>query len=95
VDVDKMRQFMDKLRPPLVWNFFYDGEEEIPHELRPYCDPRQCYQDGRIEYIINEMESLAYNLRTHEDIVWKKLVDYVVKIFEEQHKKAQEEGGNN
>jgi hypothetical protein len=43
VDIDKMRQFMDKLRPPFVWNFFYDGEEEIPRELRPYCDPRKCY----------------------------------------------------
>lgn len=42
-DIEKMRKFMDKLRPPFVWNFFYDGEEEIPHELRPYCDPRTCY----------------------------------------------------
>jgi hypothetical protein len=42
-ELDKMRKYMDTMRPPLVWNFFYDGDESIDHELRPYVDPTTCY----------------------------------------------------
>ena len=44
------------MRPPNVWNFFQDkNEEKIPHVLRADANPMECYTDGRVEKILDSV----------------------------------------
>ena len=52
---DKNRNFLNHMRPPNCWNFFEDGEKETPHVLRHDAKPQQCYIDGRVEDILNDI----------------------------------------
>ena len=59
------------MRPPNCWNFFEDGDKKTPHILRHNADPRLCYLDGRIEDILENIESIGHNLTRHEEGRWK------------------------
>lgn len=84
---DSRRQFLNKMmRPPHVWNFFED-ENPTPHVLRADARPQDCYIDGRIEKVLEDIERLSINLRNHEDHVWNRLVQYTIDIFTAEFKK--------
>jgi hypothetical protein len=59
---------MNDLRPPGYWNFFEDCKEEdkVAHVLRYNANPKQSYNDGRIETILENIELIGMNLSKHE-----------------------------
>lgn len=59
---DKKRNFKNPLRPhQKVWNF-EEEKEMTPHVLRPEADPMKCYEDGRIERLLDLVLMLAQSL---------------------------------
>jgi len=88
---DRKRTFLNSyLRPPYCWNFFEPEEETTQHVLRPTANPMECYRDKRIESIMEDIDQLGLNLKNHEDVNWKQLLDYVIKIFLAEYKEEQE-----
>jgi len=39
--------------------------------LRPDADPRKAYQDGRVEVLMEIVETMAIHLRTFNSEVWE------------------------
>lgn len=62
------RKFLHQLRPPYYWNFFEDCKEEdkVQHVLRHNANPVECYKDGRIEKILQNIEEIGMNLKNYE-----------------------------
>jgi len=48
---------MNKIRPPEYWNFFEDGpaDNRVKHVLRYDANPAKCYEDGRIDVILDNI----------------------------------------
>ena len=94
----KKRKQLDQMRPPEVWNFFQDeNEEKIPHVLRANACPQKCYQDGRIEKIQEAIDLIGRDLRTYEGDTWKVLGQRVMEVFrnlEKNYQAALNEGKN-
>jgi hypothetical protein len=85
-------------------------EEEAPPEVkqvqkfRPYVRPEEYYLDGRVQRLIEVVESLARGLRSHQPEMWTFLIDNVIEAlkqdkpdsgaedisFEEEQKEAEE-----
>ena len=62
------------MRPPKIWNFFDDNDsEKIEHVIRHDANPVACYQDGRIQKIMTNVQEIAMNLATHNEEIWKSL----------------------
>ena len=49
--------------------------------MRPGADPRKCYIDGRVETLIERIEKLGDNLKTHNADMWKMLEERTCDIF--------------
>lgn len=49
--------------------------------LRSDVKPTDCYIDGRIESLMEDIQQLGMHLRSHEDTVWNKLLKHTVEIF--------------
>ena len=83
---NKKRNFMNTVRPPDYWNFFEDGPEDlkVKHVLRYNAKPHECYKDGRIESIMDNIEKIGHNLENYEDAKWKLLLKYTLEIFEQE-----------
>lgn len=83
------------MRPPEVWNFFQDkNEEQIPHVLRATSKPQECYKDGRVEKILECIDLVGGDLRRYEDAKWNKLLKDTMAVFHDmsrKHKIALEE----
>ena len=64
----KKRKFMYSIRPPHYWNFFEDckDDEKVQHVIRYNAKPQECYRDGRIERIMQNLEEIGMNLAKHE-----------------------------
>ncbi len=92
---DKNRSFLNKMRPPLVWNFFEEDDSKTPHLLRADAAPKQCYIDKRVDSILQDIEDYGISLRMHEAEIWNRLMKLTVAIFEVQDKKELEEAGGN
>lgn len=104
--VDKKRAFLNYMKPPFCWNFFLKDdetgeveEEKIPHVLRPEAEPQKCYIDGRVESVLDDINSLGFHLTRHEEIRWKKLREFTIEIFKnesknEGHRKEEEKKNN-
>lgn len=54
--------------------------------MRPGADPRKCYIDGRVETLIERIEKLGDNLKTHNADMWKMLEERTCDIFYGQEK---------
>lgn len=81
---EKKRKFMNQFRPEnKYWNFIQDGSKEdyVEHVLRYNADPTKCYQDGRIERILENIEDIGRNLKSHEEAKWKLLQKHTLEIF--------------
>lgn len=65
---NKKRKFMVGFRPPNYWNFTEDCKEEdkVEHVMRYNAKPSECYRDGRVEKILNNLEEIGMNLCKHE-----------------------------
>ena len=85
----KKRRFMHNIRPPHYWNFFEDGKEEekVSHVLRYNADPAKCYDDGRVDDILNNIAEIGHNLRGYEEIKWKTLFKHIQGIFMHDYEK--------
>lgn len=93
---DKKREFFNaNLRPPQCWNAFEEPDTKTPHILRHNAKPQECYIDGRIESIMEDIESIGYNLRNHEEARWKQLVVYAVEIFVGMDKQEKQDDKEN
>lgn len=103
---DKKRAFVNYMKPPFCWNFFlkddedFDGEEsKIPHVLRADAEPQKCYIDGRVESVLEDINSIGFHLTRHEEIRWVTLRNFTLQIFIEMAKKEgsfkEEEKKNN
>lgn len=104
--MDKKRKFLNYMKPPFCWNFFLKDEEtgeleeeKIPHVLRPEAEPQKCYIDGRVESVLEDINSLGFHLTRHEEIRWKKLREFTIEIFKyesknEGHRKEEEKKSN-
>lgn len=83
--LDKKRAFINYMKPPYCWNFFLkdDDEEEqkVPHVLRAEAEPQKCYIDGRVESVLEDINSLGFHLTRHEDLRWKTLRNFTIEIF--------------
>ena len=91
---EKRREFINTMRPPFVWNFFPEEEVKVDHVTRAYANPLESYKyenPNRVEILISEMDTLAMNLRTHEQVVWNKLVDHCIDIFVRLEQSSKEE----
>lgn len=69
-----------------------DTEEEpdpkdLPYLINAFADPEQCYRfeemihENRVKKVFKELDSLTYNLRSHEEAKWKMLTDHCIQIF--------------
>jgi hypothetical protein len=91
------------MKPPFCWNFFLKDdegnveEEKIPHVLRAEAEPQKCYIDGRVESVLEDINSLGFHLTRHEDIRWKTLREFTLEIFrhESSGKPKEEEKKSN
>jgi len=63
---DERRNFLNSLmRPPLAWNFFEDDDTvKTPHVLRSDAQPNQCYIDGRIDVVMQDIAQCGDELKT-------------------------------
>jgi hypothetical protein len=69
------------MRPPFIWNFHEDGDKKTPHVLRHSAKPQDCYIDGRVESLLEDIQSIAYNLAKHEEAKWHQLTKHTLEIF--------------
>lgn len=78
------------MRPPFCWNFFEDcsEEEKAAHLLRANANPvsNKCYEDGRVERILENIEEIGMNLKNHEETNWGRLKKHILEIFNEEYK---------
>jgi hypothetical protein len=65
-----------------------DTEDEEPYLINHNAEPQRCYKfeeevlhHNRVTEFIKDMESLTYNLKTHEEAKWKTLTDLCIEIF--------------
>jgi hypothetical protein len=78
------------MKPPFCWNFFLKDdegnteEEKIPHVLRAEAEPYKCYIDGRVESVLEDINSLGFHLTRHEDVRWKTLREFTLEIFKHE-----------
>lgn len=83
---------MNPLRPPVCWNFFEDcpEDEKASHLLRANANPigpgPKCYEDGRVEKILENIELIGHNLKSHEQTNWDRLKKHILEIFNEEYK---------
>lgn len=76
------------MRPPEVWNFFQDkNEEQIPHVLRATAKPQECYKDGRVEKILESIELVGGDLRRYVDVQWNRLLKDTMAVFHDMNRK--------
>ena len=52
--------------------------------MRYNAKPHECYKDGRIEGILDNVERIGHNLENYEDAKWKLLLKYTLEIFEQE-----------
>jgi hypothetical protein len=88
----KRRHFMSQYRPPQYWNFKEDGPEDlkVKHVLRYNANPIECYSDGRVETVIQNIVEIGNNLRGYEEIKWNQMFKQVWEIFEKDYKNGQQ-----
>ena len=88
--IDKKRAFLNYMKPPFCWNFFTEDEEEkeegVPHVLRAEAEPQKCYIDGRVESVLEDINSLGFHLTRHEELRWKTLRNFTIEIFKQDIK---------
>ncbi len=84
---NKKRRFLEQMRPPHIWNFFDPNAKSSPHILRAEADPFKCYADGRIESVMEDIQTLGIHLSKHEDARWKMLVKLTLDIFKAEYKR--------
>jgi len=89
----KKRKYMNSYRPPDYWNFFEDckEEEKVSHVLRFNAKPSQCYKDGRIESILQNIEEIGMNLSKHEPEKFQQLRKRTLAIFKDLYDKEMAE----
>jgi hypothetical protein len=75
------------MRPPKIWNFFEDSEEKIEHVIRYDAKPTACYQDGRIQKIMENVQEIAMDLKTYREDIWKVLQRNTLDVFKAQNVK--------
>ncbi len=91
-ETDKKRAFVNYMKPPFCWNFFLKDDEEtgeevkIPHVLRAEAEPQKCYIDGRVENVLEDINSIGFHLTRHEEIRWATLRNFTLQIFKETAK---------
>ena len=79
------------MRPPVAWNFFLEsGEMEVPHVLRPEAQPKECYMDGRIDLVMDDMAQVAEELQSYND-EWEHIIEYCLNIFRKMHATERQE----
>ena len=88
---DRLRDFLvnDIKRPnKQVWNFLQDEKSDnfVPHVLRPDADPREAYQDGRINDLFEIFEDMAVHLRSFNEARWKQINKAISEIFVAKNK---------
>ena len=88
----KKRRFMNGIRPPHYWNFFEDGqpEERVKHVLRYNANPNECYEDGRVQNIMQLITEIGINLRGYEEQKWNTMQKMVHDIFIHDFKQQNE-----
>lgn len=65
---------MNQFRPEnKYWNFIQDGPQEdlVEHVLRYDADPTKCYEDGRVEKILENLDEIGLNLKNYEEVNWR------------------------
>ncbi len=74
---------MNKIRPPEYWNFFEDGpaDNRVKHVLRYDANPAKCYEDGRIDVILDNIQEIGQNLQRYQEQIWKTLRKQTLEIF--------------
>lgn len=87
---EKRRKFLNEMRPPKIWNFFDDSQgEKIDHVIRYNANPAACYQDGRIQKIMANVQEVAANLATHNEEIWKALLRNTLEVFKAEKAKRE------
>lgn len=46
----------------------------------------KCYVDDRVEKIMENIEEIAQNLKSHEETNWNRLRKHILEIFSEEYK---------
>lgn len=90
---NKKRKFLNEVRPPKYWNFFEDGpeSEKVDHVLRYNAKPVECYADGRIEKIMENLDRIGYDLMNYENPKWNIIRKKTIEIFIELDKRRGQE----
>ena len=69
-----------------------EKKENAPYLINAFAQPEKWYvyeekiKENRVKIIQKNLESLAYNLKTHEDKKWKILTNLCIDIFKEMAK---------
>ena len=85
------RRFLLPLRPTdnlRIWNFFEDCDEDLKtkHVLRFNANPEKAYEDGRIQKIMENLDEIAMNLKSHNEQVWTQLRKNTMAVFQQEYK---------
>jgi hypothetical protein len=43
----------------------------VEHVLRYDADPTKCYEDGRVEKILENLDEIGLNLKNYEEVNWR------------------------
>lgn len=80
---------MNEFRPPNYWNFFDDAPEgaKVKHVMRYNANPAECYKDGRIQKITENLMRIAYDLKGYEQAKWNIIRKKSVEIFIDMERK--------
>ncbi len=78
---------MNPLRPQVCRNFLEDfcKEEKTPYLLRENANPNpispenKCYEDGLAEKILENIEVIGHNLKSHENMNRDRLKKIILK----------------
>lgn len=66
-----------------------DTEDDDPHLINYKADPELCYKneesihENRVSQFMKDLDSLTYNLKSHEQAKWNMLTELCINIFKE------------
>lgn len=63
---------------------------QVPHVLRAEAQPSQCYIDGRIDLVMQDIEACGTELKTFFGEEWDHKVESVIEIFRDMYVKEKE-----
>jgi hypothetical protein len=73
-------RYVEKAKPLPDKNEIIE-EKKVPPKFRQFANPKDSYRDGRVEAVIEKIETLSFGLKSHASHVWQLLVDNLIEAI--------------